>query len=130
MRHGACCLPRRASPAGPLAGGLPRPGLAPTNDGWGCGAPQVKVPDVYGVFKWVLQYRRLGYSFIELTGAALPGRAGRADPPARQLPASRLRRPFCCQVPLLVAVRPFLPVNTPLPQHKHTTTLPSLQPTP
>lgn len=25
---------------------------------------QVKVPDVYGVFKWVLDYRRLGYSWI------------------------------------------------------------------
>ena len=26
----------------------------------------VRVPDVYGVFKWVLSYRRLGYSFLEL----------------------------------------------------------------
>lgn len=37
---------------------------------------QVKVPDVYGVFKWVLEYRRLGYSFIELTGAAARQGAG------------------------------------------------------
>lgn len=37
------------------------------HDGQGRFAAQVKVPDVYGVFKWVLQYRRLGYSFIELT---------------------------------------------------------------
>lgn len=28
----------------------------------------VKVPDVYGVFKWRLDHRRLGYSYIELTG--------------------------------------------------------------
>ncbi len=27
------------------------------------------MPDTYGVFKWVLDYRRLGYSYIELTGA-------------------------------------------------------------
>ncbi|KAL4458520.1 hypothetical protein ABPG75_013385 [Micractinium tetrahymenae] len=37
------------------------------HDGQGRFATQVKVPDVYGVFKWVLEYRRLGYSFIELT---------------------------------------------------------------
>ncbi|EFN54342.1 hypothetical protein CHLNCDRAFT_8673, partial [Chlorella variabilis] len=30
-------------------------------------AVRVTVPDTYGVFKWVLEYRRLGYSFIELT---------------------------------------------------------------
>ena len=29
---------------------------------------QVKVPDTYGVFKWVVDYRRLGYSYVELTG--------------------------------------------------------------
>jgi oligosaccharyltransferase complex subunit beta len=27
----------------------------------------IKVPDVYGVFKWVLDYRRLGYSSIALS---------------------------------------------------------------
>lgn len=26
----------------------------------------VKVPDQYGVFKWVLRYHRLGYSYIDM----------------------------------------------------------------
>lgn len=38
-----------------------------SHDGAGRFSTQVKVPDVYGVFKWVLDYRRLGYSYIELT---------------------------------------------------------------
>ena len=41
------------------------------HDGAGRFAALVKVPDSYGVFKWVLTYRRLGYSYIELTGAPL-----------------------------------------------------------
>lgn len=36
------------------------------HDGSGRFSTQVKVPDSYGVFKWVLDYRRLGYSFIDM----------------------------------------------------------------
>ena len=39
-------------------------------------AVRVTVPDTYGVFKWVLEYRRLGYSFIELTGGCAAGGGG------------------------------------------------------
>jgi hypothetical protein len=39
-----------------------------SHDGAGRFSAVVKVPDVYGVFKWRLDYRRLGYSYIELTG--------------------------------------------------------------
>jgi oligosaccharyltransferase complex subunit beta len=28
---------------------------------------QVRIPDVYGVFKWVLNYHRPGYSWVELS---------------------------------------------------------------
>jgi hypothetical protein len=38
------------------------------HDGAGRFSARVKVPDTYGVFKWVLDYRRLGYSYIEMTG--------------------------------------------------------------
>lgn len=38
------------------------------HDGSGRFSALVKVPDAYGVFKWVVDYRRLGYSYIELTG--------------------------------------------------------------
>ncbi|KAL4859312.1 Dolichyl-diphosphooligosaccharide--protein glycosyltransferase subunit [Chlorella vulgaris] len=37
------------------------------HDGSGRFSALVKVPDAYGVFKWVVDYRRLGYSYIELT---------------------------------------------------------------
>ena len=39
------------------------------HDGAGRFAATVKVPDAYGVFKWDLQYRRLGYSYIDMSGA-------------------------------------------------------------
>ena len=35
--------------------------------GQGTFSRQVKVPDTYGVFKWVLQYHRPGYSYIDMT---------------------------------------------------------------
>ena len=37
------------------------------------------MPDSYGVFKWVLDYRRLGYSYIEMTGGCAL-RLGRCIP--------------------------------------------------
>jgi hypothetical protein len=43
------------------------------HDGAGSFSTRVKVPDVYGVFKWVLEYRRLGYSYIELSGGCWAG---------------------------------------------------------
>jgi oligosaccharyltransferase complex subunit beta len=37
------------------------------HDGRGAYGGRFKVPDVYGVFKYVLEYRRPGYSTISLT---------------------------------------------------------------
>ncbi|GAB4821924.1 hypothetical protein N2152v2_008970 [Parachlorella kessleri] len=37
------------------------------HDDKGTFSKQVKVPDTYGVFKWVLQYHRPGYSYIDMT---------------------------------------------------------------
>ena len=45
------------------------------HDGAGRFAARVKLPDVYGVFKWVLDYRRPGYSYIELSGEPAVGGA-------------------------------------------------------
>ncbi len=42
-----------------------RLGLTP--EGNGTFAVQFKVPDVYGVFKYVLDYRHMGYSYVFLT---------------------------------------------------------------
>lgn len=35
-------------------------------DGKGTFALQFKVPDVYGVFKYVIDYKHIGYSYIDL----------------------------------------------------------------
>jgi oligosaccharyltransferase complex subunit beta len=43
------------------------------HDGAGRFSTRVKVPDTYGVFKWVLDYRRLGYTYIEMTGGWVGG---------------------------------------------------------
>ena len=36
------------------------------HDSQGTYSATIKLPDSYGVFKWVLDYQRLGYSFIHM----------------------------------------------------------------
>ena len=88
-----------------------------THDGAGRFSATLQVPDVYGVFKWVLDYRRLGYSYVELTGggsaccccpahALLRRRRLAAAPllllccPAAAFPAATLRPAGTCADPL------------------------------
>jgi len=49
-----------------------------SHDGKGMYSARVKVPDVYGVFKWVLEYRRPGYSWITAS-VTVPVRPFRHD---------------------------------------------------
>jgi oligosaccharyltransferase complex subunit beta len=46
---------------------------------------RVRIPDVYGAFKWVLHYRRPGYSYLDLS-EQVPVRPFRHDEYERFIP--------------------------------------------
>jgi oligosaccharyltransferase complex subunit beta len=57
------------------------------HDGKGHFSVQFQVPDVYGVFKYVMEYKRKGYSYIDLE-LVVPVRPFKHDEYQRFLPAA------------------------------------------